>query len=385
VRPRGKPRQKAGARDLRVLHLVTSDAYAGLERHVVQLAGELARLGCVAEIACPPTAARLRAEALERNIAVLPARTEPRRRGWLFDVAHSIVRGPARSVHMHDGRSAVAGALLAPLAGGLVVRTQHFMRPASAERTGLAQAGSLTLHRQLNRNLDGYVAVSEAVALAAIERRETGRAKMAVIPPGIELPDPAAVADASAWRRHASSPIVVFAGRLEPERHLEILMRAAPTILQAVPGSRILIAGSGSSEDTLKRLCIDLGIDHAVEWAGWVPDSASVFARGNVYVNTCPREAFGMAVAEAMTWGLPVVAVDSGGNRELVDHGRTGLLVPPADSPALASSIVRLLGDPETARALGDAGRARAVGAYGSARIGDRMISFYEELCETQG
>lgn len=368
-------------RPLRVLHVVTSDAYAGIERHVIRLARELRALGCAAELACPPSAGRLRAEARALGIPLHPS-AGGRPRTWLSDVARRLAAQPVDVIHLHDGRSALAGVLLGPLGRGVVVRTQHFTHPASVGRSGWRRDASLGLHRAINRQLDGYVAVSQTVADRALERRETGAAELAVIPPGIDLPNEEALARARVARRDAPAPVVAFIGRLEAEKRVDMLLRAAPDVLEQLPGCRFVIAGSGAAQQGWRELASQLRIEPAVVWTGAVADPAPVLQSAHVYVNPSPGEGFGLATAEAMAFALPVVAVAAGGSAEIVEDGVTGLLVPPEDADALSRAIVRLASDRPYAAEIGEAARRRAAARYGAGGTAAEMLAFYRRLRE---
>jgi glycosyltransferase involved in cell wall biosynthesis len=323
----------------------------------------------------------MRTEAGAKEITVRPSRTLLPHT-WLSAVARDIAIRPPDAIHLHDGRSAVASALLAPLVRGLVIRTQHFTRPASVERQGWRKPTSMALHRALNRKLDGYIAVSEAVATGAREREETGDAEVVVIPPGILLPDDQAVASARAAREASREHVVAFVGRLERERRLDVLLEAIPAVLEQLPDCRFVIAGSGGAEDELKVHARRLEIDTAITWAGWVAEPEAVLSRAHVYVNTEPWEGFGMAMAEAMAFGLPVVAVNSGASTEMVEDGVTGFLVPGEDAAALARAIGWLARHPLRAEEMGTAGRERAVRAYGVQGVARATLAFYERLRE---
>ena len=366
---------------LRVLHVVTSDAYAGIERHVLRLARELRALGCDAELACPPSALRLRAEAAAAGIPVRPS-ADGARRPWISRVARQLAAQPADVVHLHDGRAAVAGLLLARLGQPLVVRTQHFTHPASVGRRGLRREASLALHRTLNRRLDGYVAVSRSVADAADERRETGDAAVVVIAPGIELPDEAAVARAQGAREGLPQPVVAFVGRLEAEKHVDVLLHAIPRVLGRLPGCRFVIAGAGGQEAALRELSGRLGVEAAVTWTGEVTDPGAVFEGAHLYVNPSPSEGFGLATIEAMAFALPVVAADSGGSAEIVADTETGLLVAGGNADAMAAAIVALAGDRPRAAQLGEEARRRTLPRYGIERTAQATLAFYRRLSE---
>lgn len=376
--PSGVAPPERGGDRLSVLHLVTSDAFAGIERHVVRLVSELQASGCAPRLACPPSAHEMRRAAKAAGVRVVPS--EGRRGAWLAHVAATALRTRPHIVHVHDGVSALVGAVIARAAGARFVRTQHFSRPASAARRGWRGAASVEFHRRLNRRLDGFIAVSGSAVQQARRRGEVESARCAVIPPGIALPDDAAVAAAAGARERSPAPTVCMIGRFEPERRIDVLIRAIDLVISERPDCRFVIGGSGSADAELKELARSLGVEQAIEWAGWVPDPASVLGRSHVYVNTLPWEGFGMAMAEAMAFGLPVVAVNSGSSPELVEHGATGFLVAEGDSAALADAIVRLVGDRQLACSMGEAARRRATHLYGAARTARETLVFYEQL-----
>lgn len=365
---------------MRVVHVVSSNAFAGVERHALGLIRQLRTLGCQAELACPPSASRMREEAAALGIPVHPA-AEGRRRAWLGALAYEIWLAPPDAIHLHDGHAAVAGALIGPLARGLVIRTQHFTRPASAVRTGWSRHASLAIHRALNSRLDGYIAVSKAAADAARNRGEIGPVvPIAVIPPGIRLPDDSVVARSQALRKTLQPPAVTFVGRLEPERRLDVLIDAIPLVRRHMPACRFVIAGSGQDERRLRARAELLGVEAAISWVGWVPEPDSVLDRSHVYVNPLAWEGFGMATAEAMACALPVVAVDSGASAEIVDHGVTGLLVAEGDPTAFAEAILYLVTDRQRAAGMGRAARNHAVERYGVDKTAQATLAFYEKL-----
>lgn len=369
---------------LRVLHVVSSESFAGIERHVVSLTRELRVLGCAAEVACPPNATRLRQEARAAGIPLLPSGSF-RPHLWGAAVARNVSDHPPEVIHVHDGRAAIAGVLLAHLADAVLLRAQHFTHPASATRSGLRRRVSLGLHRALNRQLDGYIAVSRAVADGARERREAERAEVVVIPPAIDLPPAEAISRAREERARLPGPVVVFAGRLENERCLDVLLRAIPLVRERLPDCRFVLAGSGAAESDLRALATGLGVEDTITWTGWVADTYSVLGQAHVYVNTWPREGFGMAMAEAMALGLPVVAVDAGASAELVDPGVTGLLVAPGDSAALASALAHVLSDRDLLARMGRAASERALSLYGASRTARDTFALYQRMIEREG
>ncbi|MCX5499141.1 glycosyltransferase family 1 protein [Streptomyces sp. NBC_00053] len=164
--------------------------------------------------------------------------------------------------------------------------------------------------------------------------------------------------------------IVGYVGRLAPEKHVELLAGAC-----ALPGVRVVVVGDGPSEASLRS-----GLPGAVFLGRRTGDDlARVFASLDVFVHTGPYETFCQTVQEAMACALPVIAPAAGGPLDLVDHGRTGLLVPPLDARAVADAVGALAADPARAAAYGATGRAAVEGRTWQA-VGDQLLDHYDEV-----
>jgi glycosyltransferase involved in cell wall biosynthesis len=366
-----QPMDDRDRRSVRVLQVVGSNAFAGTERHVLGLANELRAMNCEIALACPRSATTLIREAIASHVPIY---------SWLGST-----RFRPDVVHVHDGRSAVFGTLLARSRHVALVRTQHFVRPASVMRHGPSRSFSMALHRRLNRRADGYIAVSRAAQAAAVARGETGRARLAVIAPGIRLPSKDLIETARSARKRAQTPLVASAGRLEEERRFDVLLQAIPHVRKRQPQCRFIIAGAGSAEPELRGLAHKLGVEDAVTWTGWLPGLDRVLMESHVYVNTWAWEGFGMATAEAMAFEMPVIAAKSGASQELVEDGITGRLVVPEDPYALAEAISELTYDRSRAATMGACGRERAENMYSLHQTAVSTLAFYQGLERPNG
>lgn len=164
--------------------------------------------------------------------------------------------------------------------------------------------------------------------------------------------------------------IVGYVGRLAPEKHVELLAGAC-----ALPGVRVAVVGDGPSEPTLRT-----ALPGAVFLGRRTGDDlARIFASLDVFAHTGPYETFCQTVQEAMASGVPVVAPAAGGPLDLVDQGRTGLLVEPHAVDAVTTAVATLAADPRLRDAYGRAGRA-AVEGRTWAVIGDLLLDHYAEV-----
>jgi glycosyltransferase involved in cell wall biosynthesis len=141
------------------------------------------------------------------------------------------------------------------------------------------------------------------------------------------------------------SQIVGVVARLEPEKGHPTLLEAWPAVLRSVPDAYLLIVGEGSRRDALEAQARELRVAHRVVFTGRRDDVPAVTAALDVAVLPSYREAQGLTILEAMALSRPVVASNVGGIPEMIEHGVTGLLVPPRDPDALAKAITRLLTD----------------------------------------
>jgi glycosyltransferase involved in cell wall biosynthesis len=178
-------------------------------------------------------------------------------------------------------------------------------------------------------------------------------------------------------------PTVVFAGRLVPEKGVELLLRAFAQVLPQVPSARILIAGQGRDATLLQTLAIELGVSHAVTWLGHLPVAEMERQFAAAWVQVVPsqwEEPFGNVSTEAMMRGTPVIACAVGGQTEIVSDRLTGFLVAPKDVAAIAEPLLQLLSDRQLAEKMGQAGRERALTHFSEAKRTDLFIEIYQQM-----
>ena len=160
----------------------------------------------------------------------------------------------------------------------------------------------------------------------------------------------------------AQAPCVGIVGQLQAWKGHKLFLRAFAQVLRTVPEAWACIVGAPpvggeAYEHELRELAGALGIAHRVVFAGFIADVPSALQLFDVVVHaSIESEPFGRVIAEAMAMRKPVVASDEGGPREIIDHGRTGLLFPRGDEGALAESVVSLLREPARAMRIAEAG-----------------------------
>ncbi len=175
--------------------------------------------------------------------------------------------------------------------------------------------------------------------------------------------------------------ILVFTGRLVPHKGVDVILQALRELPREVA---LVVIGAGPTLPGLIGLSRRIGVEDRVRFCARVTDDdlPRYLALGDAFVFPSQNrlEGFGLAVAEAMASGLPVVIADVPGVREVIEDGREGLLAEPLLAGDLAEKIGRILADPALAQAMGAAGRRRAEERYAVATVARQLIRLYERL-----
>ncbi len=159
------------------------------------------------------------------------------------------------------------------------------------------------------------------------------------------------------------APRVACAGRLVPDKGFDILIAAFAGLAEDFPDVLLDVAGDGPQRSSLEALATSLGIADRVRFRGWLGPQEMPRFFGGALVAVLPsriNEGLGMVLVEAGAAGCALIGTDVGGIRDIVHPGRTGFLIPPNDSPALAEALRTLLDDPELARRMGEGAQAEA-------------------------
>ena len=174
--------------------------------------------------------------------------------------------------------------------------------------------------------------------------------------------------------------VALFFGGLTPRKNLPLLLDVFARVAPAAPAARLLIAGDGSLRETLERRARALGLGDRIVFTGYVPEAEKVdhFNLADVFVFPSALEGFGLAVGEAMSCGLPVLASDRGSIPEIVGDGESGLLADPAAPERFAERLAALLADAGLRQGLGRAGRARVEARFRWDRCVAATAAVYE-------
>lgn len=178
----------------------------------------------------------------------------------------------------------------------------------------------------------------------------------------------------------SSAPVAGIVARLTPAKDHVNLFDAFARLRDSHPEARCVVVGDGELRSDLERALHERGLAGRVMLVGRRDDVAEVLAALDVFVLSSSTEGLAVTLLEAMAAGLPVVATRVGGNPEVVDDARTGLLVPPRNAAALSAALARLFDDPAARRRMGDRGRERCRAQFGVATMVARYEGIYDQL-----
>ena len=375
---------------MKIALLTDSDVFAGTERHMLDLAAELRAIGAEPTLFCPSAGAlseRGRAETLPVFGLEKRAPFEPAMAGLLARLWRS---GEFDVMHAHNGRMALHAALAkATTRRGALVATQHFLTPARAARSGLAGLAGRTVHGLAERGIRRHVAISRAVADGMLARSETVPAKLRVVHNGIRDPRRLPLVSRREVRERLgvpeSAPLVVCLARLEPEKGLHTLIDAMGLVTRTLPQGHCVVAGRGSLAGVLRERLAGLQPVAPVQLLGFVEDTLSLLAAGDLCVLPSTAEPFGLSLVEAMALGIPVVSTRAGGPVEIVQTSVTGYLTPPDEAGPLAEAMLAILTNAHRQAAMGHAAREDFLVRFTARRMAQEMLEVYREAAAEIG
>jgi phosphatidylinositol alpha-1,6-mannosyltransferase len=287
---------------------------------------------------------------------------------------------------------------LALLGPGLAARGMPYLAAAHGFEHWLSIApGTHALLRRGTSRASRVVVMCSDFIARRVRTAVPPAVPVSVLLPGADLerfrPD-LATADLRAAHDLGDRPVVVCVSRLVPRKGQDVLIRGMAGVRRRVPEAVLVIVGGGPYEATLRRLAAEGAPEGSVRFAGQVreADLPRYYALGDVFAMPCRNrlgglevEGWGNVFIEAAACGRPVVVGDSGGARETVVDGKTGLLVDGRDAGSVAGAVASLLEDPLRARAMGEAGRARVERDHAWPAIAERLAGWLREAVDDGG
>ena len=366
---------------LDILHVVENLERGGLERMVIDLVGVQHAAGHRCRVICLFQPGALASELEAQGIDVkacgkrggLDFGALRRLRGWLRAAPGAVVHTHNANAHYHT----VAAAIGLPIAR--LINTRHGMGAAQPRSRGE------WLYRRAMRRTDTVAAVCEAARARFSQQGVSPRGRLLSVPNGIRIDrfSPATeelrAALCSDLGLASGTRIIGTVGRLNPVKDQATLLRAFARLHDEFADTALVLVGDGALRTALETQAAALGIGHAVRFLGDRSDVRELLQGFDIFALSSLSEGYSMALLEASASGLPIVATDVGGNREIVIDGRNGRLVPPARDDALAEAFATLLRDPAGAVAMGRAGRDWALREASIETMAARYDALYRD------
>ena len=360
------------------LHIDTARTWRGGQNQVLLTVIGLRELGYRATLVAHPDG-ELRARAAEGlDLIPLAPRTEvDLSAAWRL--SRVVKRLKPDVVHAHDPH-AVAMASLALSFGA--------PSPAPAliasRRVDFHLKGN-SFSRWKHRQVDCFIAASEAIRRMLVgDGVPADRA--VTVHEGIDvdhvLAAPAVNVHEAFWLPHRA-PVVGNVAALVPHKGHRHLIEAAHLVVQEVPDARFIILGEGELREQLERQVRESQLEKHVLLPGFRADVLGCLKGFDLFVMSSVTEGLGTSLLDAMACSKAVVATQAGGMPEVVDEGRTGLLVAPRDHHAMARAIIRLLTEEPLRRHMGEAGFARVRERFTVERMVVETAAVYERVAGT--
>jgi glycosyltransferase involved in cell wall biosynthesis len=283
-------------------------------------------------------------------------------------------------VHTHGKGPGLYGRLAARWLGVPAVHTLHGIHYSSYSR--VSQSLYFLLERRLSRLSHAVINVSPAQEAEGLALRLFTPEQSVVVVNGIDVEEMDRLARRSSLCRDTLGLrpehfVIGCVSRWDRVKRVEVLLQAVALLARELPQVALVLVGGGGEEDRIRRLVADAGLVDRVIFTGFLSNPVPAYGVLDLYAATSLKEGLPLAPLEAMAAGLPVVATDVPGHREVVVDGETGLLVPAEDGAGFAHAIASLAGDPARRRKLGEAGRQRVLQHFAVASMVDKTAAVY--------
>ena len=362
---------------MKILQITSASSFGGGERYVADLTNALVARGHDLYAVLRPHSPLLSHLNVERE----KIKTLPMRNSLDVPSAHEIARFVARHgievIHAHMARdySLAAYAARRNRRAKFIV-TRHVLFQLSR------------LHRHTLARAQRVIAVSNAVGSELRAQRILSESQLAVVPNGVDVTRFAIDFDRSQFRQSMGlppdGPIVASIGELRTLKRHDDFIRAAARVVTQFPETHFVLAGLDTSlsrevHKHLEQLVSETGLNGRFHFLGWVEEAEKLLKSVDVFVSASETESFGLAIAEAMAAGTPVVATATEGAQEVIDDRETGLLVPIGDVERIADSIALLLFDEDKRQHIGTRAREAVNAKFSLSRMVDQIEQIYND------
>jgi len=362
------------------LHVDTAQTWRGGQNQVLLTVNGLRAIGHRAILVAHPSGELRKRAAEGLELVPIASRSEiDLSAAWRL--SRVIRRLAPDVVHAHDAHATAMAALAVPMAG------------SAAKSPTLVVSRRVDFHlrnhsfsRWKHRQVDCFIAASEAIRRMLVADGIPPH-RVVTVHEGIDVEHvqaaPAVNVHEVCFLPHRS-PLVGNVAALVPHKGQRHLVEAARLVVRELPDARFVIFGEGELREQLERQVRDYHLEKHVMLPGFRTDVLGCIKGFDVFAMSSVTEGLGTSLLDAMACSRAIVATRAGGIPEIVDDGRTGVLVEPRDHAAMARAILRLLKDPDLRRRMGDAGLARVREQFTVDRMVAETAAVYERVAGTR-
>jgi len=289
-------------------------------------------------------------------------------------------------IHIHDWLTAPAG-----------IATKHFLKKSLVATIHSTEHGRSGLHSPDSYTIDGWewwatyeaskvIVTSNSMKNEVCSHFHLPWDKVEIIPNGIDVSKFHVEVDCQRVRgRYGVGPnekLVLYVGRLVPQKGVEYLIRAVPSISRKHPSAKFIIVGDGWLRDHLESVARTTNHGWKIKFIGFIPDSemSALMSCADVLVVPSIYEPFGIVALEGMAAGVPVVASKVGGLTEVIEHDRTGVHVYPRNPDSIAWGIDHVLSDPGHASWMAQKAHEKVKNMHSWESIASKTLQVYKEV-----
>ena len=358
---------------MKVLHVESGRYLYGGAKQVEYLLRGLGRHGVESQLACP------RGSDIGQAVRALGIRVHELPMGGDLDLPlvwrllRLIRKEQPDLVHLHSRRGAdILGGLAARLSGTKVVVSRRVDNPESP-----------FVVKWKYRLFDRVITISQGIAEVLLSEGMP-REKLVCVRSAVDFEAYQTGCDDSGFRQafdlKENDLVVAMVAQLIPRKGHRIMLQAMQRLREAYPGLKLLIFGRGPLQQELAQSIQDMGLQEQVNLVGFYEDLPSILPCFDLLAHPALMEGLGIALLQAASAGLPVVAVNAGGMPEAVEDGVTGRLVEAGNVDALTAALEQLLSDRELRQRMGQAGREKMRREFSVETMVEGNLRVYREL-----
>jgi len=277
-------------------------------------------------------------------------------------------------IHCHGFKAGLIGRMAAWITGCPCVYTIHNFLPEAVSK--IKRMAAIWIEKTLFFKTDYIIAVSQALKKYAINTFGIPEDRIEVVYNGIQIPqsEDDGICIRKKWGIKEDDILVGTVARLIRSKGIDFLIKAIPKILSQYPNVKFMIVGSGPEEERLKEFAESLNCSNNIIFAGYVKYIWYYYKAFDIFILPSLSEGLGISVLEAMASSKPVIASNTGGIPEIIEHGVNGYLISPGDSGEISEAILHLILRPEERKRYGDAGYLTVMKKFDNQIMIDRTL-----------